>query len=331
MFVIRVERPGGPECMVPAEVPEPDISAGDLLVGVEAAGLNFIDVYQRCGLYEVPMPYVPGLEGAGRVLAVGDGVDRFAPGDRVAWAGVPGSYAQVACVPADRAVPVPDCIGTDEAAAVMLQGLTAHFLTTDAFALGDGHRCLVHAAAGGVGLLLVQMATMRGAQVVATAGSPEKRELARAAGADLVLPYQDETGRDFADLVEDVLGPRCLDVVYDGVGRATFARGLGLLRRRGLMVSFGNASGPVDPVAPLTLSQKGSLYLTRPVLWDYVATSEELRERASDLLGWVAEGMLDVLIGARLPLRDAAEAHRLLEGRRTTGKVLLVPPASGVS
>jgi NADPH2:quinone reductase len=225
-------------------------------------------------------------------------------------------------VPAERAVPVAGGVPPETAAAVMLQGMTAHFLTHDTYRLGGGDRCLVHAAAGGVGRLAVQLAKIRGAEVFGTVGSPDKVELARGAGADHVIDYR---ARDFGDAVEEIAGPRALHVVYDGVGRATFARGLDLLRRRGTMVSFGNASGPPDAVAPLTLMQKGSLYLTRPTLQDYVATTPELRARAAELFGLVADGVLEVRVAERLPLADAAEAHRLLESRTTTGKLLLLP------
>ena len=325
MFAIRVEQVGGPEVIEGVEVPDPAPSAGELLVRVGAAGVNFIDTYQRSGLYPVPLPHHLGLEGAGTVVEVGEGVTGFAPGDRVAWADAPGSYAELAVVPAERAVPVPDGVGVDEAAAVMLQGMTAHYLTHDTFPLAPGHRCLVHAGAGGVGLLLVQLARMRGAEVFATAGTEEKRELARSTGAHHVVPYLDSSGSDFGDAVEAIAGPHALDVVYDGVGQQTFTRGLSLLRPRGTMVTFGNASGPVEAVSPLALSQGGSLYLTRPTLWHYVTDRPDLLRRAGDVLGWVRDGRLDVRIGGRLPLAEAASAHRLLEGRRTTGKVLLAP------
>jgi NADPH2:quinone reductase len=325
VIAIRVDRTGDAGVLQPVEIPPPEPTKGSLVVEVEAAGLNFIDTYQRSGLYPVPLPSVLGLEGAGRVVAVGEEVHRFAPGDRVAWADVPGSYAQLVSVPAARAVPVPQGVGLDEAAAVMLQGMTAHYLSSDTFPLQAGHRCLVHSGAGGVGLLLIQMAKMRGAEVFTTVGSEDKRDLPRSVGADHVLRYHDGLRGDFADEIEGIAGPHCLDVVYDGVGRATFERGLALLRPRGHMVTFGNASGPVDPVAPLTLSQAGSLYLTRPTLAHYIATREELIRRAGDVLTWVREGRLDVLIGARVPLTEAAAAHRMLEGRKTSGKVLLIP------
>jgi NADPH2:quinone reductase len=319
---ISVPRTGGPEVLAAVDLAEPRPGPGDLLVRVAAAGVNFIDTYHRSGLYPQDLPFVPGIEGAGSVVAVGDSVDGFAVGDVVAWTEAPASYAEVVRVPAGHAVPVPPGVDAETAAAAALQGLTAHFLTHDTFPLRPGHRCLIHAAAGGVGRLAVQLAKRRGAEVFATVGSSEKADLARAAGADHVIDYR---AQDFGDAVEAAAGPRPLDVVYDGVGSATFARGLDLLRPRGTMVTFGNASGPVDPVAPLTLMRKGSLYLTRPTLHDYTATTEELRTRAAELFELVASGTLEVRIAARLPLAEAAEAHRLLESRTTTGKLLLVP------
>jgi NADPH:quinone reductase len=319
---ISVPRTGGPEVLAAVDLAEPRPGPGDLLVRVAAAGVNFIDTYHRSGLYPQDLPFVPGVEGAGTVVAVGESVDGFAVGDVVAWTETPASYAELVRVPAGHAVPVPPGVDAETAAAAALQGLTAHFLTHDTFPLRPGHRCLIHAAAGGVGRLAVQLAKRRGAEVFATVGSSEKADLARAAGADHVIDYRTQ---DFGDAVEAAAGPRPLDVVYDGVGSATFARGLDLLRPRGTMVTFGNASGPVDPVAPLTLMRKGSLYLTRPTLHDYTATTEELRTRAAELFELVASGTLEVRIAARLPLAEAAEAHRLLESRTITGKLLLVP------
>jgi NADPH2:quinone reductase len=303
------------------ELPDPVPADGELLVAVEAAGVNFIDVYRRSGLYSVPMPSIPGMEAAGRVLAVGPGVEGFSPGDRVATAEANGTYAEQAVVPARYAVPVPDGVTSEQAAAVLLQGLTAHYLSTDTFPLRAGQRCVVHAAAGGVGLLLVQLAHRIGAEVIGTVGTPAKAELARKAGADHVI-VTSET--EWGAAVEALVGPNAVDVVYDGVGRDTFARGLDVLRRRGYLVSFGNASGPVDAIMPLTLAQKGSLFLTRPTLAHYVATAEELRARAAAVFDLVASGALEVHVGTRLPIRDAAEGHRLLESRQTSGKVVLV-------
>ncbi|MEZ5412549.1 MAG: quinone oxidoreductase [Acidimicrobiales bacterium] len=322
MHAIQVTEHGGPDVLHWVEVPDPEPGDGQLLVELEAAGLNFIDTYMRSGLYPRPLPMIPGNEGAGTVVAVGAGVEGFTVGDRVAWTGVLGSYATRVVVPAAQALAVPDGLTAEQAAAVTLQGMTAHFLACDTFPLAAGHRCLIQAGAGGVGLLLIQMAKMRGAEVFTTVGSPDKADLARQAGADHVILYRDE---DFGDAVERIAGPRPLDVVYDGVGQQTFERGLQILKPRGLMVTYGNASGAVEPMPPLRLMQGGSLFLTRPTLGDYTATRADLEARAADVFGWAATGRLSVRIGARIPLRDAAEAHRLLEGRDTTGKVLLMP------
>lgn len=317
---VQIAAHGGPEQMNVVELPDPEPEAGMLLVEVAAAGVNFIDTYHRGGLYPMQLPLVLGMEGAGTVTATGEGVGDVRPGDRVCWLDCLGSYATRMLVPADRAVPVPERVPLDLAAAVMLQGVTAQYLSTDTYPLATGDICLIHAGAGGVGLLLIQMAKRAGARVITTVGSPDKAELARRAGADHVIAYRDE---DFGAAVERLVGPHAVDVVYDGVGRATFARGLDVLRPRGLMASFGNASGPVDPVAPLLLMDKGSLFLTRPSLRDYVAATEELRHRAGAVLAAVAAGELDVRIGARFPLSQARQAHEVLQGRRTTGKVLL--------
>lgn len=322
MHAIQVNATGGPEVLEWVERDDPTPGPGELLVDLVAAGLNYIDTYHRGGLYPMPLPFSPGVEGAGTVAATGDGVDGITVGDQVGWTGVLGSYAEKLIVPADRAVMVPDGIEASMAAAVLLQGMTAHFLATSTFPLEPGHRCLVHAGAGGVGLLLIQIAKMRGAEVFTTVGSKDKALLAEGAGADHVILYRDE---DFGDAVERIAGPRPLDVVYDGVGADTFDRGMEVLRPRGMMVTFGNASGPVEPVLPLRLSQLGSLFLTRPTLGDHVAAREELEARAGDLFRWIGEGSLDVRIEQQVPLRDARTAHELIEGRQTTGKVLLVP------
>jgi NADPH2:quinone reductase len=317
---MQVTRHGGPEVMEWVELADPTPGPTDLVVDLVAAGLNFVDTYQRSGLYPMTLPFIPGSEGAGVVRAVGSEVAGFAVGDAVAWASALGSYAQQVRVPAAVAVAVPDGIGLDVAAAVLLQGLTAHYLALDTYPLQAGDRCLIHAGAGGTGQLLIQIAKRRGAEVFTTVGSAAKGELAREAGADHVIEYRDA---EFGAAVEAIAGPRPLDVVYDGVGKAVFSRSLELLRRRGMMVTFGNASGPVDPVAPLELSRGGSLYLTRPTLGDYIATRDELERRAADLFAWIADGSLRVRIGARFPLADAVAAHRALEGRETTGKTLL--------
>ena len=288
---------------------------------VEAAGVNFIDVYHRTGLYPNPLPLVPGLEGAGVVAGVGPDVVGFRTGDRVAWTGVPGSYAEVLLLPVARAVRVPDDLDLRSAAAVMLQGLTAHYLCTSTYPLKAGDSCLVHAAAGGVGLLLVQMARARGARVLGTVSTEEKAVLAREAGADETILY---TREDFLDAVKRLTGGRGVDVVYDSVGRTTFEKSLDALKPRGMMVSFGQSSGPVPPIDPLALSRRGSLFLTRPNLMHYIADRESLVSRTRDVLGDVASGRLKVRVGATWPLAEAAEAHRALEGRKTTGKVLLI-------
>jgi len=322
MKIVRIEAFGGPEALHLAEMPQSAPGPGQVAVRVEAAGVNFIDVYHRTGLYPNPLPYTPGLEGAGVVTAVGPGVSGLGPGDRVAWTSVPGSYAEAVVLPADRAVAVPEGVDTRTAAAVMLQGLTAHYLCTSTFPLKEGDTCLVHAAAGGVGLLLVQMAKMRGARVLGTASTEEKAALARGAGADEVILY---TREDFVEATKRLTDGRGVDVVYDSVGQATFEKGFDVLRARGMMVLFGQSSGPVAPLDPQVLSRKGSLFLTRPTLFQYIADRESLEARAHDVLGDVAAGRLKVRIGATWPLGEAGEAHRALEGRRTTGKVLLVP------
>jgi NADPH2:quinone reductase len=322
MLALRVHAHGGPEAIVAGDVPVPAPGRGELRIRVAAAGINFIDTYKRGGLYPVPLPHTPGQEAAGTVTAVGEGVVDFAVGDRVASAAVNGAYAAEALVPAAQAVRVPDDVALETAAAVLLQGLTAHYLATDTWPLAAGDVALVHAAAGGVGLLLVQMAKLRGARVFATAGTDEKAVLAREAGADAVCVYSRD---NFTEAARAFTGGRGVDVVYDGVGRTTFEGSLDSLRPRGMLVSFGNASGPVAPFAPLLLSQKGSLFLTRPTLAHYTRTSEELRTRAADLFAWIADGRLKVRVGATFPLTAAADAHRALEGRATTGKVLLIP------
>jgi NADPH2:quinone reductase len=318
---IQIEATGGPEVLqlVEREVPSP--GPGQLGVEVAAAGVNFIDTYHRSGLYEMPLPLVPGQEGAGIVTEVGDGVTGFSVGDRVAWPGATGSYATNHVVAAANAVAVPDAVDLDLAAAAMLQGMTAHYLATSTRPVEAGERCLIHAAAGGTGRLLVQIAKRRGAEVVATAGTAEKADLARSAGADHVINYSET---DLIEGVEAAIGPDALDVVFDGVGAAVFDASLDLLRVRGMMVTFGNASGVVPPVSPLRLTAK-SLYLTRPKLGDYIATRADLEMRAAEVFEWMTTGELDVRIGLSLPLADAAEAHRRLESRATTGKVLLIP------
>jgi NADPH:quinone reductase len=322
MKAIRIDGFGGPEVLRLAEVPDPSPGPGQVVVRVVAAGVNFVDVYHRTGLYPNPLPLVPGMEGAGVVAERGPGVATLREGDRVAWTGILGSYAERVLLAADRAVALPSGIGTETAAAVMLQGMTAHYLCTSTFPLREGHVCLVHAAAGGVGLLLVQMAKRRGARVIGTVGTEAKAALARGAGADEVILYARE---DFLEAVKRLTDGRGVDVVYDSVGRATAEKSLDCLVPRGMMVFYGNASGPVPPVDPLLLSRKGSLFLTRPNLVHHIADRASLEARASDVLGDVAAGRLAVRIDRTLPLADAAEAHRALEGRLTAGKVLLAP------
>ena len=323
MYGIQVTQQGGPEALTWTELPDPTAGPGEIVIDVAAAGLNYIDTYQRSGLYDVPLPFVPGFEGAGTVASIGAGVTRFAVGDTVAWPSSLGSYAERVAVPADKAVAVPAGVDLEIAAALPLQGMTAHFLAMDTYALGPDDTCLVHAGAGGVGLLLIQIAKLLGAEVYTTVGTPEKAELAIAAGADHTVLYRDV---DFVEAIREIAGvERALDVVYDGVGQTTFRPSLSLIRPRGMMATFGNASGPVEPIAPLELSGNGSLFLTRPTLFHHIATHAEMQARADDLFGWVASGRLDVRIGARYPLAQAADAHVALEGRQTTGKVILTP------
>ncbi|HEY8417787.1 MAG TPA: quinone oxidoreductase [Limnochordales bacterium] len=322
MLAIRVHQPGGPDALVPEEVPVPEPGPGQVRIKVEAAGVNYIDVYHRSGLYPLPMPMTPGSEAAGVVDAVGPGVQGFAPGDRVAHAMCLGSYAQYQVVPADRLVKVPADISLQDAAAAMLQGMTAHYLACSTFPLGPGHRALVHAAAGGVGLLLVQVAKLRGATVYGTVSTEEKARLAKEAGADEVILY---TRTDFEAEVRRLTGGQGVDVVYDSVGRTTFNASLRCLKPRGYLVLFGQSSGPVDPLDPQVLNQRGSLFLTRPSLGHYTLTPEELAWRAGELFDWLRTGKLRLRIDRTLPLKEAAEAHRLLESRATAGKLLLIP------
>jgi len=322
MLAIRPSHAGGPEVLTLAEYPTPVPGAGAALVRVEAAGVNFIDIYQRSGQYSAPLPIPLGLEGAGVVEAVGSpGLD-VKPGDRVAWAAGPGSYATHAVIPADRLVHIPDGVTAPIAAAAMLQGMTAHYLATSTYPLKPGDTCVVHAGAGGVGLLLTQIAKLRGARVLATVSNAEKARLSREAGADLTVDY---TTQDFEAEARRFTDGRGVQVVYDSVGRTTFEKGLASLAVRGMMVLFGQSSGPVAPLDPQVLSQRGSLYLTRPTLFNYTVSREELLARAGDVLGWVRDGRLKLRLEHDFPLSEAAAAHAALEGRRTTGKVLLIP------
>jgi NADPH2:quinone reductase len=322
MRIIAVPKQGGREVLTLAEVETPSPGAGQALVRVEAAGVNFIDVYQRSGLYALPLEGRLGLEGAGVIEAVGEGVTQVSPGDRVAWARVPGSYASHVLAPVDKLVPVPDIIDTKTAAAAMLQGMTAQYLATSTYALSPGDTCIVHAAAGGVGLLLCQLADRAGAFVFGTVSTKEKAALAREAGADEVLFYREA---DFSDAARRLTNGIGVNVVYDSVGRDTFERSLASLKRRGMLVLYGQSSGPVPPFEPQRLAAGGSLFLTRPGLHDYTATRDELLARAAYVFARIAEGALRVRVHSELPLSDVQEAHRRLEGRETTGKVLLIP------
>ena len=322
MLAIRVHQPGGPDVLRAEELPDPQPGPGELLVDVQAIGVNFIEIYQREGQYPMQRPFTPGSEAAGTVRAVGAGVEDVRPGDRVVSQSVRGAYAQRAIVPAERAVRIPDGVDTKTAAAVCLQGMTAHYLATSTFPLSSGDICLVHAAAGGVGLLLCQIASQRGAHVVGTASSAEKLALAQQAGARDVINYRTQ---DFVADVKRITGGRGVNVVYDSVGKDTFDKSLDSLAPRGMLVLFGQSSGPVPPFDPQLLNRKGSLFLTRPTLNDYVATRAELLARANALFDWIRDGALHVRIGEEFPLAKAADAHRALASRRTTGKVLLVP------
>jgi NADPH:quinone reductase len=319
---IRIHATGDAGALRQDEVEVPRPGPGQALLLVEAVGVNFVEIYHRTGLYKVPLPFTLGSEAAGTVEAVGSGVTLVQPGDRVGSINVLGAYAEYALVEAERLVPLPDRVSTRQAAAVLLQGITAHYLTTSTYPLHRGDTCLVHAAAGGVGLLLCQMAKRRGARVIGTVSTEAKATLAREAGADEVILY---TRTDFAAEVKRLTGGRGIQVDYDSVGRTTFEKGLGLLTPRGMMVLYGQSSGPVEAFNPQVLSTKGSLYLTRPSLGHYTATRTELLERAGDVLGSVADGSLALRIDREFPLAQAADAQRALEGRGTTGKLLIVP------
>ena len=325
MLAIRIHETGGVEKLRADDVRVPEPGAGEIRFRVEAAGINFIDTYKRSGLYAVKLPATLGQEAAGVVTAVGAGVKDFKVGDRVASAAVNGGYAAETLAPAAQTVHLPASVNAQLGAAVLLQGMTAHYLACDTWPLKAGDTALVHAAAGGVGLLLVQIAKKRGARVFATVGSDAKVALAREAGADAVFNMLGDSLEKFSDLARAFTGGRGVDVVYDGIGKETFEGSLASLLPRGMMVSYGNASGAVPPFSPLVLSQKGSLFLTRPTLAHYTLTRAELRARTDDLFAWIADGTLKVRIGATFPLTAAAEAHRALESRATTGKVLLLP------
>jgi NADPH2:quinone reductase len=322
MKAIRIHTPGGPEALKFDDVPEPTPGPGQAFVKLAAAGVNFIDVYFRTGMYKAPLPLTLGLEGAGVVTAVGTGVTDVKIGDAVAWTGVPGSYAQMAVVPADRLVKLPPGVEPKVGAAAMLQGLTAHYLVRSSYPLKKGDTCLVHAAAGGMGLLLCQMGKMLGATVIGTVSTEEKAALAKGAGAEHVILY---TQQDFEPEVKRITGGRGVDVVYDGVGATTFDKSLNCLRPRGYMILFGAASGPVPSLDLQVLNVRGSLFLQRPSLNHHIAAREELLQRAGEVLGWIKEGKIKLRIEHQFPLAQAAEAHKALEGRKTTGKILLIP------
>ncbi|WP_456821134.1 quinone oxidoreductase family protein [Cellulomonas sp. URHB0016] len=327
MRAIIATAAGGPEVLQVTDAADPRPGPDEVLVRVAAAGVNFIDTYRRSGTYPMTFPHVVGSEGAGEVVEIGSEVTTVAVGDRIAWSSAPGSYAELVVVREDAALPVPEGVGDEVAAALPLQGLTAHYLVTSTFPVGVGHDVLVHAAAGGVGLLLTQLAAQRGARVIATVGSTDKERLARAAGAAAVIRY-----RELADLTADLpaevralTGGRGVDVVYDSVGKDTFDASLASVARRGMLVLFGASSGPVPPFDAQRLNAAGSVFLTRPKLDDHTATRDELVWRSTELLEAVRAGTLDVRVGATYPLAEAADAHRALEGRATTGKVLLLP------
>jgi NADPH2:quinone reductase len=322
MKAIRVHGTGDASVLRYEEAPMPEPKEGEVRIKVEAAGLNFIDTYHRMGWYPLPRPFILGQEAAGVVESVGAGVSDFQPGDAVAYCMAQGGYADYAVAPARLLVKVPSGVSSQQAAAVMLQGMTAHYLTHSTYPLKAGDIALIHAAAGGTGALVVQMAKMLGAHVIATVGSEEKAAIARASGADDVIVY---TQQDFEAETKRLTGGKGCHVVYDSVGKATFEKSLNCLRPRGYMVLFGQASGQVDPLNPQVLNQKGSIYLTRPSLGAYIATRDELLWRANDLFTWLATGKLEVRIDKSFPLAEAAAAHTYLEGRNTKGKVLLIP------
>jgi NADPH:quinone reductase len=322
MKAIQVSQTGGPEVLTLVELPTPEPKENEALVQIKASGVNFIDVYLREGRYPAPLPFVNGQEGAGIVTKTGSGVSNLRVGDRVAYVGIPGSYAEYAAVPAERLVTIPDGITFEQAAAAMLQGMTAHYLCRSCYPIKQNETALVHAAAGGVGLLLVQMCKRLGARVIGTAGSGEKAEFAKEAGIDEVIVY---TEKDFESETKRLTDGKGVHVVYDGVGKSTFAKDLNVMRPRGYVVLFGGSSGAVAPFDLIGLSQKGSLFVTRPTLVHYTLTREELEWRANDVLQMVASGELKLRIHKAYPVAEAQQAHRDLEGRNTSGKLLLIP------
>jgi NADPH2:quinone reductase len=321
MKAVYIEQNGAADALRYGDMPKPSAAAGEALVKIHASGVNYIDTYHRSGLYKLPLPAILGTEGAGVVEAVGDGVTTVKPGDRVAYAMARGTYAEYQAVPAKLLVKIPQGVEFQDAAAVMLQGMTAHYLTHSTFPLSKGQTALIHAAAGGTGRLVVQMAKMLGARVIGTVGSAAKGEVAKQAGADEAILYDEQ---DFLAETKRLTGGAGVDVVYDSVGAATFMKSLDCLRARGMLVAFGNASGPAPPLDILLLSQKGSLFVTRPTLGNYIAQREELEWRAGDIFRWIAEKKLTLLVEHVYKLADAAQAHRDLEGRKTTGKLILL-------
>jgi NADPH2:quinone reductase len=322
MRAIQITKTGGPEVLAFRELPTPEPGPGQVLIQIEACGVNFIDVYLREGRYPAQLPFVPGQEAAGTVIALGPDVTSAKVGDRVAWCHVTGTYAEFAVAPVSKLIAIPEDVSTRQAAAAMLQGMTAHYLAHSTYPIQKGDDVLIHAGAGGVGLLLIQMAKHLGARVITTVSTEEKAVLAHRAGADEAILY---TREDFAAKVRQLTGGRGVPVVYDSVGKTTFDGSLACLRTRGMMVLYGGSSGPVPPFDLIQLSTKGSLFITRPTMKDYTATREELELRAGDVLRGVSEGSLKLRLEHNYPLAEAAQAHRDLEGRRTTGKVLLIP------
>jgi NADPH:quinone reductase len=322
MKAIRVHAAGGPEALTLDDIPAPSPKAGEALVKVDAAGLNYIDVYFRTGMYKAELPLTIGMEAGGVVTAVGSNVSEVKVGDKVAYTGVAGAYAEQAVVPSSKLVVLPAGVSTKQGAAAMLQGMTAHYLASSTYPLKHGDTCLVHAAAGGVGLLLCQIAKLRGARVIGTVSTDDKAKLAREAGADETIIY---TRQDFEAEVKRMTNGKGVQVVYDAVGKTTWDKSLNSLAPRGLIALYGQSSGPIGQIDPQIFNAKGSLFLTRPSLGHYTATREELLQRAGEVLGWVRDGKLKLRMEFEFPLKDAAEAHRALEGRKTTGKVLLTP------
>lgn len=322
MKAVRVNAFGGPEALSVEDIDVPVAGDGEVLVKIEASGINYIDTYQRSGLYQIPLPSTLGMEAAGTVEAIGAGVSELAVGDRVAYTGVAGAYAEYAAVPADKLVRIPEGVSFNEGAAAMLQGCTAHYLCQSTYPVKAGDRCLVHAAAGGVGLILIQMIKMIGGYVIGTCSTEEKAELAKQAGADEVILY---TEQDFETEVKRITDGAGVNVAYDSVGKATFDKSIDCLSRFGYMVLYGNASGPVTEFNPATLGPKGSLFLTRPTLFDYIAERKDLEWRSGDVFKWISEGKLKLRLEHFYPLAEAQAAHEALEGRLTTGKVILTP------